>query len=56
MLRLDDATEQGVKYQKRFYKAEERCKTLGVRVSDLQSLKKSSRYLLNTYLVCKNLP
>ena len=37
MLRLDDATEQGVKYQKRFYKADERCKTLGVRVSDLQS-------------------
>ena len=37
MFRLDDATEQGVKYQKRFYKADERCKTLGVRVSDLQS-------------------
>ena len=37
MFRLDDATELGVKYQKRFYKADERCKTLGVRVSDLQS-------------------
>ena len=37
MFRLDDATELGVKYQKRFYKADERCKTLGVRVSDLKS-------------------
>ena len=37
MFRLDDATEKGVKYQKRFYNADERCKTLGVGVSELQS-------------------
>ena len=37
MFRLDDATEKGVKYEKRFNKADERCKTLGVGVSELQS-------------------
>ena len=37
MFRLDDSTEKGVKYQKRYYLSNERYKTLGVRVSELQS-------------------
>ena len=37
MFRLDDSTEKGVKYQKRYYLSNKRYKTLGVRVSELQS-------------------
>jgi len=37
MFRLDEATEKGVKYQKQYYLADERCKTLAVRVSELES-------------------
>ena len=37
MFRLDDATEKGVKHQKRYYQSNERCKT-GVRVSELESI------------------